>query len=140
MATTEKEIRRVELPERPIALDEMPSLAPEAVGAPAAEYITPRRPWLRYLGVGLAAGVVGLAAGVGLGMTAFAPTDPLADYATSLRLEHLAQAPVTSGFGAVTSLAQEHLALTPGGFPLVPGYGVSLEMEHVAQTPGGFPA
>jgi len=143
MATTQ-ESRRVELPERPIGLHEMPSLAPEAVGAPEAEYLTPpaapRRPWLRYLGVGLAAGVVGLAAGVGLGMTVLAPTEPLADYATSVRLEHLAQAPLTSGFGAATSLAQEHLAQAPVGVALVPGYAVSLAQEHLAQTPGGFPA
>lgn len=137
--TTTKEgaAGRIELPDRPIEVHEMPGLAAEAVGAPQAEYIRPKRPWLRYLGVGLAAGLVGVAAGIGLGMTALAPTDPLADYATSLRLEHLAQTPVTSGAGMATSLAMEHIAQTPGGFPTV---ARGLLMEHIAQTPGGFPA
>jgi hypothetical protein len=154
--------QRIELPDRPIELHEMPTLATEAVGAPPVEYIAARRPWLRYLGVGLAAGAVGLAVGAGLGLTVLAPTEPLADYATSLRLEHLAQTPLTSGFAAATSLQQEHLAQapvtysassslagehlaqTPGGFPLVPGFSYPgfgfLGMEHIAQTPGGFPA
>jgi hypothetical protein len=127
--------RRIELPDRPIELHEMPTLATEAVGAPEAEYIAARRPWLRYLGVGLAAGVVGLAAGAGLGLTVLAPTEPLADYATSLRLEHLAQAPLTSGFGAATSLQMEHLAQAPVTYAAT----TSLANEHLAQTPGGFP-
>jgi hypothetical protein len=132
--------RRIKLPDRPIELHEMPGLTAEAVGAPEAEYIAPRRPWLRFLGVGLAAGAVGLAAGIGLGLTVLAPTEPLADYATSLRMEHLAQAPLTGGFAATRSLAMEHLAQTPGGFPVVlSDYATSLAMEHVAQTPGGFP-
>lgn len=96
----------------------MPGLAAEAVGAPEAEYLRPERPWLRYLGVGLMAGAVGLAVGVGLGTVVLRPVDPIAAYETSVRLEHLAQAPVVSGFAATTSLGMEHLAQTPGGFPV----------------------
>jgi hypothetical protein len=118
MATTTEGTRRIELPERPIEVHEMPGLAAEAVGAPDAEYLQPQRPWLRYLGVGLMAGAVGLAFGIGLGPVVLQPVDPVAGYETSLRLEHLAQAPVLSGFAATTSLQMEHLAQTPGGFPI----------------------
>jgi hypothetical protein len=105
--------RRVELPERPIELHEMPTLTGDAVGAPEVEYLPPQRPWLRYLGVGVVAGAVGLAIGIGLGPVVLTPTDTLAAYATSLRLEHLAQAPITSGWGFSTSLPGEKIAQVP---------------------------
>jgi hypothetical protein len=110
-------------PEQRVPLHEMPDLSTHA---PEVEYGQPRRSWLRYLAVGVTVGAVAVGAGVvisTLGADDVAPT-----------------------YGSEYSLAREHLAQSPGGFPFIQPNGTtwssmerSLEMEHIAQTPGGFP-
>ena len=106
-----------------VALHEMPDLSKEA---PEVTYDQPRRSWLRYLAVGVTVGAV--AVGGGLIIGTLSSTDVAPQYANDY------------------SLAREHLAQTPGGFPAIQvdgtvGYPMtdSLRMEHLAQTPGGFP-
>lgn len=110
-------------PEQQVALHEMPDLSTHA---PDVDYGQPRRSWLRYLAVGAAVGAV--AVGAGLVASTVGTDDG------------------TPTFGNEYSLAREHLAQTPGGFPFIQPNGTtwvsmerSLEMEHIAQTPGGFP-
>jgi len=121
-------------PEQRVELHEMPDLTKEA---PEVEYEQPRRSWLRYLAVGVTVGAV--AVGGGLLISSMVGTDAGFTY------------------GSEYSLAREHLAQTPGGFPAttLELYGgqpyvrpdaptgfssaLGLEMEHLAQTPGGFP-
>ena len=109
-------------PEQRVELHEMPDLTKEA---PEVEYGQPKRSWLRYLAVGVTVGAV--AVGGGLLISSTIGTDAGFTY------------------GSEYSMAREHLAQTPGGFPLVTAAAQSyraastLEMEHLAQTPGGFP-
>lgn len=110
-------------PEQRVELHEMPDLTKEA---PEVEYGQPKRSWLRYLAVGVTVGAV--AVGGGLIIGTLGGTDVAPQYA--------------NGY----SLAREHLAQTPGGFPTIQldgtvGYGndYALAREHLAQTPGGFP-
>lgn len=102
----------VTAPEQRVELHEMPDLSKEA---PEVEYGQPKRSWLRYLAVGVAVGAV--AVGGGLAISALTDTDAGFQYGNeySLAREHLAQAPI--GFPMTTSLRMEHLAQTPGGFP-----------------------
>jgi hypothetical protein len=106
-----------------VELHEMPDLSKEA---PEVSYGQPRRSWLRYLAVGVTVGAVAVAGGLVIGT--------------------LSQPDVAPQYSATHSMAREHLAQTPGGFPPIQvdgtvGYPMtrSLDMEHIAQTPGGFP-
>ena len=116
------EMEMISAPDKKVALHEMPDLSKEA---PEVTYGQPKRSWLRYLAVGLTVGAVAVAGG--LVISAVTTTD---------------SAPQ---FGDAYSLAREHLAQTPGGFPLITASGQAvpnsqkLQMEHLAQTPGGFP-
>lgn len=109
-------------PEQRVELHEMPDLTKEA---PEVEYGQPKRSWLRYLAVGVTVGAVA----VGGGLLISSTVGPDAGFT----------------YGSEYSMAREHLAQTPGGFPLVTAAGavvpgsMKLEMEHIAQTPGGFP-
>lgn len=61
--------RQVVLPDREIALHEMPDLTREA---PEVEYhAPPKRTWWRYVAVGAVAGIVGGAIGFGIGSIVF---------------------------------------------------------------------
>lgn len=109
--------------ERKVELHEMPDLTKEA---PEVEYGQPKRSWLRYLAIGVTVGAV--AVGGGLALSALVGTDT----ATEVTNEY--------------SLAREHLAQTPSGYPLIGADGTvtfsdsyGLAREHLAQTPGGFP-
>jgi hypothetical protein len=110
-------------PEQRIELHEMPDLTRET---PEVEYGQPKRSWLRYLAVGVTVGAVAVGGGL-LISSQLGGTD------TGLT------------YGNEYSLAREHLAQAPGGFPIITAAGSivasseKLEMEHVAQTPGGFP-
>ena len=132
-------------PDKKVALHEMPDLSKEA---PEVEYGQPRRSWLRYVAVGATVGAVAVAGG--LIISAVTGTQaPTYTYDYSVAREHLAQTP--GGFPAYVapdgtvpfprSLEMEHLAQTPGGFPAGTEFPAttSLEMEHLAQTPGGYP-
>ena len=110
--------------ERKIELHEMPDLTKEA---PDVEYGQPKRSWVRYLAIGVTVGAV--AVGGGLALNAVVGTDTATEFTNEY------------------SLAREHLAQTPSGFPVIGVGGTvgypsdySLAREHVAQTPGGFPA
>lgn len=112
----------ISAPEKKVALHEMPDLSKEA---PEVTYGQPKRSWLRYLAVGLTVGAVAVAGG--LVISAVTTTDTAPQFSNEY------------------SLAREHLAQTPGGFPLITASGQAvpnsqkLQMEHVAQTPGGWP-
>lgn len=106
-----------------VHLHEMPDLSKEA---PEVTYGQPKRSWLRYLAVGVTVGAVAVGGG--------------------LVISTLGDGDVAPQFGNEYSMAREHLAQTPGGFPFIQTNGTtwsemqrSLEMEHIAQTPGGFP-
>jgi hypothetical protein len=108
----------VTAPEQKVELHEMPDLA--AV-APEVTYEQPKRSWLRYLAVGIAVGAV--AVGGGLVISAVTSTDTTPEFAYDY------------------SVAREHLAQTPGGFPIVTDSGqvvprsTKLTQEHVVQAP-----
>lgn len=116
------EMEMISAPEKKVALHEMPDLSKEA---PEVTYGQPKRSWLRYLAVGLTVGAVAVAGG--LVISAVTTTDTAPQFSNEY------------------SLAREHLAQTPGGFPLITASGQAvpnsqkLQMEHVAQTPGGWP-
>jgi hypothetical protein len=129
-----------------------PAVRPEAPPTPVAPVpVKTERRWLRYLAVGLLGGVVGLAAGFGLGYasrndevaslkTQAAPTTAAAAvYDYSLVREHLAQAPGGwSGWLADYdySAVREHLAQPSGGWSgWLADYDYSLAREHLAQQP-----
>ena len=80
-----------------VELHEMPDLTKEA---PEVEYGQPKRSWLRYLAVGVTVGAV--AVGGGLLISSTLSTD------------------VGFTYGSEYSMAREHLARTPGGFPATP--------------------
>lgn len=139
--------RGVTVPDRPIELHEMPDVTRLA---PEVEYARPqpRRTWMWYLAAGVVA-VLGLAIGLWSGLTA-----PPTVYETYGGQPYLRpDAPVAAT--ATYSLAREHLAQTPGGFPVsvyelyggmpyvrpdVPvGSAYGLAREHLALRPGGFP-
>ncbi len=121
-------------PEQRVELHEMPDLTKEA---PEVEYGQPKRSWLRYLAVGVTVGAV--AVGGGLLISSTIGTDAGFTYGSeySMAREHLAQAP--GGFPATTLElygGQPYMRPdAPTGFSSTLG----LEMEHLAQTPGGFP-
>lgn len=109
--------------EERVQLHEMPDLTKEA---PEVEYGQSRRSWLRYLAVGVTVGAVAVGGG--------------------LVISTLGDGDVAPQYGNEYSMAREHLARTPGGFPFIQPDGTawptmtrSLEMEHLARTPGGFP-
>ncbi len=101
-----------------VALHEMPDLAPEA---PEVTYEQPKRSWLRYLAVGIGVAAVGVAGG--LAISAVTTTDTAPQFASDY------------------SLTREHLAQTPGGFPIVTDTGQvvpsssKLVWEHLVQAP-----
>ena len=108
----------VTAPEQKVELHEMPDLTAEA---PEVTYDQPKRSWLRYLAVGIAVGAV--AVGGGLVISAVTSTDTAPSYTDTY------------------SLAREHLAQTPGAYPIVTDSGqvmpnsMGLRMEHLAQAP-----
>ncbi|MGA7690389.1 MAG: hypothetical protein WCA29_14290 [Jiangellales bacterium] len=120
-------------PQQRVELHEMPDLTKEA---PEVEYGQPKRSWLRYLAVGVTVGAV--AVGGGLLISSMLSTDAGFTYGSeySLAREHLAQAP--GGFPATTLElygGQPYMRPdAPTGFSSALG----LEMEHLAQAPGGF--
>lgn len=114
--------------EQRVHLHELPDLTKEA---PEVTYEQPRRSWLRYLAVGVTVGVVAVGGGLVIGTMGDGSVAPQ---------------PEASQYSSEYSLAREHLAQTPGGFPFIQPNGTtwsemerSLEMEHLARTPGGFP-
>lgn len=81
-------------PDKRVGLHEMPDITKEA---PEVEYEQPKRSWLRYLAVGVTVGAVAIGAGLVISSVV---TETAPEY--------------TSAY----SLAREHLAQTPGGFPV----------------------
>jgi hypothetical protein len=108
----------ISAPEKKVALHEMPDLNKEA---PEVTYGQPKRSWLRYLAVGLTVGAVAVAGG--LVISAVTTTDTAPQFSNEY------------------SLAREHLAQTPGGFPLITPSGQvvpnsqKLVYEHLVQAP-----
>jgi hypothetical protein len=108
----------ISAPEKKVALHEMPDLSKEA---PEVTYGQPERSWLRYLAVGLTVGAI--AVGGGLVISAVTTTE------------------TAPQFGNEYSLAREHLAQTPGGFPILTDSGQAvansqkLQLEHLVQAP-----
>ena len=125
---------------------EHPEVPLVVVGEPPKA--TTQRTWPKYVGVALIAGAIGLGTGYGAGLAAqsagFAALDGLTDAIvatapapTSLAKEHLAQAPYGWPGGYTTadySLAREHLAQAPAAT----GADISLAQEHLAQAPSGY--
>ena len=112
------EMEMISAPEKRVALHEMPDLSKEA---PEVPYGQPKRSWLRYLAVGLTVGAVAVAGGLVISAVTTTDTAPQ--------------------FGDTYSLAREHLAQTPGGFPLITASGQvvasseKLQAEHLVQAP-----
>ena len=125
---------------------EHPEVPLVVVGEPPKA--TTKRTWPKYVGVALIAGAVGLGTGYAAGLatesTGFAALDGLTDAivaaapaGTSLAQEHLAQAPYGWPGGYTTadySLANEHLAQAP----VSTSYTTSLAQEHLAQAPATY--
>jgi hypothetical protein len=139
--------RRIELPDREIELHEMPDITKLT---PEVEYARPeaRRMWLWYVAAGA---VAVLALGIGLWFGLTAPPSAYELYGDQPYLRPDAPVALTADY----SLAREHVAQTPGGFPTSVyelyggqpyvrpdspvGTAYGLGREHLAQTPGGFP-